>query len=221
MKKTKILIIEDDETASYLMQSFLTECEFEVDAVVTATDGLSYLKIKKYDILILDLNLPDFDGFDLLSSIKKDIAIPTIVVSAYSDTPVKVKAFKYGASDYLVKPVDFEELEARIWAVLTRNENITLKNEKTDLFEIKDNTIVFKDKILSLTSVEFDLLKYLIENQGVNLSREQITNHLPSIKSHRLLDNHIKNIRRKIEENSKTPKYLKTIYGIGYTFSFV
>ena len=216
MQKTKVLIVEDDETASYLMADFLTTHGFNVDAVFTVTDGLSYLKMKKYDLLILDLNLPDYDGFDLLSNIKKDIAIPTIVVSAHNDTPTKVKAFKYGASDYLSKPIDFEELEARIWAILSRSNNIKLKNN--NIFKIDKQNIYFKGSILKLTSLEFDILSYFITNQNISISREELCDEIYSISSHRLLDNHIKNIRKKIEVNSSQPNYLKTEYGKGYRF---
>lgn len=217
MKKTKILIVEDDETASYLLQNFLEDTEFTVDCVFTVTDGISYLKNNEYDLLLLDLNLPDFSGFELLSSIKNNVAIQTIVLSAYNDTSTKVKAFKYGANDYLTKPIDFLELEARIWALLSRKENIDLNNkDKYSIFKIEKSNIYFKDEILVLTALEFDILSYFINHQGQIISRELLTNSIPSVKSHRLLDNHIKNIRKKIEEDSSKPIYLKTEYGVGY-----
>ncbi len=220
MQDIKILIVEDDETASYLMKSFLEDCDFLVDTVFTVTDGVSYLKNNNYNLLLLDLNLPDFSGFDLLSSIANDVAIPTIVTSAYSDTKTKVKAFKYGANDYLTKPIDFIELEARIWALLSRKDNIKLvPTEDESLFRIDSNKIYFKNEILVLTALEFDILSYFIKSTGQIISREQLTNSITSVKSHRLLDNHIKNIRKKIEEDSSKPVYLKTEYGLGYRFN--
>jgi len=218
--KQKILIVEDDETALFLMEDFLKD-SFEVKAVTTVTDGLSLLNIYKYDLLILDLNLPDFNGFDLLSNIRKKVIIPTIFVSAYNDTKTKVKAFRYGASDYLVKPIDLEELEARIWSLLSRNENIKITEEikLNKLFEIKRNTIFLMNKELSLTSLEFEILSYFIKNKNAIISRDELVQSISSVKSHRLLDNHIKNIRKKIEENSSNPKFLKTQYGIGYKFT--
>ncbi len=219
MQNTRILIVEDDVTASYLMKSFLEDCGFSVDTVSTVTDGVSYLKNNNYNLLLLDLNLPDFSGFDLLSSIANTVAIPTIVTSAYSDTKTKVKAFKYGANDYLTKPIDFIELEARIWALLSRKENIKLiPIEKEVIFKIDSNQIYFKDEILLLTALEFDIFSYFIKHTGQTISREQLTNSIPSLKTHRLLDNHIKNIRKKIEEDSSNPVYLKTNYGLGYKF---
>ena len=183
----------------------------------TATDGITYLKNNSYDILLLDLNLPDFNGYDLLSSIRKDIAIPVVVISAYSDLDTKLKAFKYGASDYMVKPVEFLELEARIWALLSILGKIK-SDDKVALFTIKQNNILFKNSILDLTSLEFNILSFFIKNQGQIISRDKLLNVVPSVKNHRLLDNHIKNIRSKIEENKSKPIYLKTEYGIGYKF---
>jgi len=220
MQNIKILIVEDDETASYLMKSFLEDCDFTVDTVSTVTDGVAYLKNNNYDLLLLDLNLPDYNGFDLLSSIKNSVAVPTIVTSAYNDTKTKVKAFKYGANDYLTKPIDFIELEARIWALLSRKENIKLTPiEEDSIFKIDSHKIYFKDDVLNLTALEFDILSYFINHAGQVISREQLTNSIMSVKSHRLLDNHIKNIRKKIEEDSSNPFYLKTEYGLGYMFT--
>ena len=221
MEKTKILIIEDDETASFLMKDFLESRGFSIDTAWTVTDGLSALNVKKFDLLLLDLNLPDFNGFDLLSKINKHITIPTIIVSAYGDTQNKLKAFRYGADDYLVKPIDFEELEARIWALLRRHDNVRLNPaEHKKVFKIEENTIFFQETPLDLTSLEYDILSLLINNKNSIVSREEFTDEVSSIASHRLLDNHIKNIRKKIEKDSSNPQYLKTVYGSGYKLIF-
>ncbi len=217
MEKYQILIVEDDEISSFLMCDFLESCGFLVDCVYTVTDGISYLKNKKYDLLLLDLNLPDFSGFELISNIKNKIAIPIIVTSAYNDTETKVKAFKFGIHDYLSKPIDFLELEARIWSLLSRNDNIKLQDENnTLLFKIEQREILFQNKYLDLTNIEFELLSLLIEKKNKVISRDILTNSLSSISSHRSLDNHIKNIRKKIEEDTSNPQYLKTEYGMGY-----
>ena len=213
--KLDILIVEDDDTASYLMQDFLENCNFNVDVVSTVTDGISYLKVKKYDLLLLDLSLPDFSGFDLLSSIHNTIAIPTIVISAYNDTSTKVQAFKYGANDYICKPIDFLELEARIWALLSRKDNIDLNNtNKNQTFVISNSNILFHGTMVNFTSVEFSILKILIENINNTISRDYLVENVESVSSSRLLDNHIKNIRKKLDQNDKN-RYIKTEYGVG------
>jgi len=217
MKKYELLIVEDDEIASFLMSDFLTNNGFNVDCVYTVTDGISYLKNKKYDLLLLDLNLPDFSGFELISTIKSKVAIPIIVTSAFNDTETKVKAFKFGVHDYLSKPIDFLELEARIWSLLSRNDNIKLEEERdNDIFTVKQRQVKFQNKYLDLTNIEFEILSLLIENKNKVISRETLTNSLSSISSNRSLDNHIKNIRKKIEKDTSNPKYLKTEYGMGY-----
>ena len=217
MKKYELLIVEDDEIASFLMSDFLINNGFNVDCVYTVTDGISYLKNKKYDLLLLDLNLPDFSGFELISTIKNKVAIPIIVTSAFNETETKVKAFKFGVHDYLSKPIDFLELEARIWALLSRNDNIRLEEaHKNEVFTIAQRQIKFQNKYLDLTNIEFEILSLLIENENKVISRETLTNSLSSISSNRSLDNHIKNIRKKIEEDTSNPQYLKTEYGMGY-----
>ena len=219
MEKYHILIVEDDEIASYLMSDFLENSGFIVDCVYTVTDGISYLKNKKYDLLLLDLNLPDFSGFELISNIKNKVAIPIIVTSAYNDTDSKVKAFKFGVHDYLSKPIDFLELEARIWSLLSRNDNIKIIEKKdTSIFKIENRQIQFQNKYLDLTNIEFEILSALIKNKNTVISRDELTTTLSAISSPRSLDNHIKNIRKKIEKDPSNPEHLKTEYGMGYKF---
>jgi len=219
MNNIKILIIEDDEIAANLMREYLENCTFTVECVHTITDGLSYIQNNDYHLLLLDLNLPDFNGLDMLKSIKNRVAIPVIIISAYSDIQNKIQAFKYGASDYMIKPIDLEELEARIWAIMGRHSNIQIQNEK-NIFEIKNSSIFFKQELLNLTSLEFELLSILIQNKNQTISREVLAKSLSSISSHRSLDHHIKNIRKKIGDNGNSPLFLKTEYGVGYKLLF-
>ncbi len=219
MDTIKILIIEDDEIAASLMKDFLEDCTFAVEYVHTITDGLAHIQQNHYHLLLLDLNLPDFSGLDMLKNIKNRVALPVIVISAYSDTQTKVQAFKYGASDYMVKPIDLEELEARIWAITGRHSSIQTDNEKK-IFEIKNNMILFKQAVLDLTSLEFELLSILIQNKNQTISREALARSLSSISSHRSLDHHIKNIRKKISDDGNSTIYLKTEYGVGYRLNF-
>lgn len=213
---TKILLVEDDELASELITEFLNECGFEVQATFTATDCISHIKHHDYALVILDINLPDFNGFEVLKSIKKYKPLPIIITSAYNDTQSKLLAFKYGASDYMVKPLDLEELEARIWVQLSKNSKIKTQEEK-NIFHIEDKTIFFKQQKLDLTTIEFEILSLLIQKKNQVLKREELVQSLSSISSHRSLDNHIKNIRKKIGDNGSKALYLKTEYGVGYT----
>ena len=215
MQKIKILLIEDDEDAAIMICEYLEAGGFDMTTVFTVSDGLSHLNNSTFDLLILDLNLPDFDGYEVLRNIKDRIAVPVIVVSAYNDTNAKLTAFRYGACDYMVKPINLEELEARIWVHTgrSRNVNIVAKNK---IFEIRDDTVVFKGKKLDLTSTEYGILSILVKHIDTTISREKLVASVSSVSSHRSLDNHIKNIRKKIDDNGNRPKYLKTEYGVGY-----
>jgi len=217
INKTKILVVEDDELVSELIYTFLTEYNFDITNVFTATDGVSYIKNKKFDLVLLDLNLPDFTGFELLKNIKiNNISIPVIVMSAYSDIDTKLKTFKYGACDYMVKPIDLKELEARIWIHLSKNSNIDISQE---VFEIIEYEIFLNHQKLELTTIEFEILKLLINNKNQTISREYILKNISTNAPSRSLDNHIKNIRKKLNINTNS-NYLKTVYGAGYILEF-
>ena len=221
MKNLKILIVEDDELASELIANYLTDADFDVTAVFTATDGMSHARQGDYDILLLDLNLPDFNGFEVLKGIKDTVPIPTIVLSAYSDTKSKILAFRYGANDYMVKPIDMEELEARIWVQLSRHSTIKVQEEKEQsLFKIDDFNIYFKGRLLNLTSIEFKILSLLIRHRNHTLERKELLRLLSNLSSDRSLDNHIKNIRKKLGDTGKKNMHLRTEYGVGYKLVF-
>jgi len=216
MKRVKILLVEDDELASEIIYSYLEDCGFDVTPVFTATDSVAYIKTKRFDIVLLDINLPDFDGYEVLKSIKNHVSLPIIVTSAYSDTKSKLLAFKYGASDYMVKPLDFEELEARIWVHLGKNSDI-VTDDTQKIFELKNGIVFFRGNAISFTSIEFDIISILIKNANQVIPRSDLVDSLSSISSDRSLDNHIKNIRKKIGDNGNKAIYLKTEYGVGYS----
>ena len=215
MLTMKLLLIENDELASELISDFLVDCGFIVETVFTATDGVARVKHEDYDLLILDINLPDFNGYEVLKNIKNRVSIPIIITSAYSDTKSKLLAFKYGASDYMVKPLDLEELEARIWLQLGKNSEIKTFEEKK-VFDIKEDKIYFQQNILNLTTIEYEILELFIKNMNIIIRREELVESLSCLSSKRSLDNHIKNIRKKIGDNGTQARYLKTEYGVGY-----
>ena len=218
MRKIKILLIEDDEDTAALISEYLAENGFEITAASTVSDGLSHLNSDVFDLLILDLNLPDFDGYEVIKNTKDRIAVPVIVASAYSDKNSKLTAFRYGASDYMVKPLDLEELEARIWVHTGRKSAIDIE-KKEKIFEIREDSILFEGEELDLTATEYEVLSILIHYINRTVSRELLADSISAISSQRSLDNHIKNIRKKIEENGNRPKYIKTVYGVGYKLS--
>jgi len=215
MINNKLLLIEDDELTSEIMSKYLIENNFIVDVVFTATDGISYINTNEYDLVLLDINLPDFNGFELLKSIKHNMSIPIIVISAFNDKQTKLQAFKYGVSDYMVKPIDLDELEARIWVHVSKNSKINILSN-SDIFIIQKDNIYFKNTALTLTNIEFEVLSVLINNKNSIISRDTLTELLSCISTNRSLDNHIKNIRIKLNKIDKNNKYLQTKYGLGY-----
>jgi len=219
MQSVKIVLVEDDELASSLITSYLKEHDFEVESFFTVTDAIAHLKQKHFDLVLLDINLPDFSGYELLKSIHQTHAIPVIITSAYSDTKHKLMAFKYGASDYMVKPLDLEELEARIWVHLSRHSEVK-SSEERKLFELQEREIYFKGDLLDLTTIEFEIFALLLNNKQQTLSRDKLLQKLSSLSSHRSLDNHIKNIRKKIGEDGNKTNYIRTEYGVGYRIVF-
>ncbi len=216
MENINILIIEDDELACDLISNYLEDNDFTVTAVTSATDGISHIQRYDYNLLLLDINLPDFNGYEVLKSIKDTRPLPTIVLSAYSDTKSKILAFRYGANDYMVKPIDLEELEARIWVQLSRHTAIETEKKEDNIFTMDGFNIYFKDKLLDLTAIEYKIMAQLIKNKNQTTRREELIDILSSLSSSRSLDNHIKNIRKKIGDTGKKPQYLKTEYGVGY-----
>lgn len=216
MLENHILIIEDDVESALWMQKYLEECNFNTSVYETITEGIAQIQFNTYDLILLDLNLPDYDGFELLKFINKNhISIPIIIVSAYNDKKIKLQAFKYGASDYMSKPIDLEELEARIWVHLNKSSHFKIE-EQSSAFKALENEILFKDKKLSLTKIEFDILIILLKNKNNLISRENLAAHLSSGAKERSLDYHIRNIRKKIGDEGSNPRYLITEYGMGY-----
>lgn len=217
MEINKIILVEDNEESGLLTTDYLSSVGFNVECFTNAVDTIARLNNKKYDVLLLDINLPDYDGFEILKAIKNKVSVKTIVLSANSDTKYKLQAFKLGAIDYITKPFDLEELEARIWLALNSNSMISIKK---NTFEIVDDTVKFLGECLSLTQIENEILKVLINNKNQTIPRETLASQLSEISSSRSLDYHIKNIRKKLNDNGKTNKYLKTIYGVGYKIDF-
>ncbi len=210
----KVLYIEDDMTTAKFVVEFLEEYGFSVEHTDSITMALSFLNQNEFHLILLDLNLPDFSGFEFLKTANIS-QIPIIVISALNDTHTKVQAFRYGASDYMVKPIDLLEMEARIWAHL-RQRGVMSRPKEKDIFDIKNNQFYMDGTIIDLTPTEFSIFQMLLKNKNRVLPREKLYEALSSISSPRTLDYHIKNIREKIEKEPKNPKYLKTEYGVGY-----
>ena len=203
-----------------LIVDYLKDYGFIVTAFDNPKDVLEDFKLNSdYSIIILDLMLPFMDGFDLFNKLKEIKNIPIIISTARGDIGNKIHGFELGADDYLAKPYEPRELVLRIESILKRN---STKSFKIGDFTIdKDNrTVLIDDYAIDFTKIEFEIFIYLVENKNKISSREQILNatSLDFNTKNRTIDMHISNIRAKIGDDSKNPKYIKSIWGIGYKF---
>ncbi|WP_041959972.1 response regulator transcription factor [Sulfurospirillum arsenophilum] len=216
-KKIKVLLIEDDYDAAGQVAQYLENVGFELDISETAVDGLLKLSAQHYDILLLDLSLPDFNGFEVIKQINNQSIIPIVVLSAHANLEAKVQAFRFGVDDYLCKPFMLEELEVRMWAILKRCSTIKLEFKKNNLaIDYNNQTILLNQKPLSLTAIEYKILSFLIENKNRVVYRNVLAIHLSSLSSPQSLNYHIQNIRKKLGDDQKKPRYIMTEYGTGY-----
>ena len=216
----KVLLVEDDLQMQSLIVDYLKDYGFIVTAFDIPKDVLEDFKLNSdYSIIILDLMLPFMDGFDLFNKLKEIKNIPIIISTARGDIGNKIHGFELGADDYLAKPYEPRELVLRIESILKRN---LTKSFKIGDFTIdKDNrTVLIDDYAIDFTKIEFEIFIYLVENKNKISSREQILNatSLDFNTKNRTIDMHISNIRAKIGDDSKNPKYIKSVWGIGYKF---
>ena len=223
--KTRILLVEDDPALRKLLKEALPESIFVIDIAETGREGLDMIVKRKPDLILLDWNLPDLNGFEVCKYIKqnKDCAhIPIIMVTAYSELNRKVSALDVGADDYITKPFEIEELIARVKAVLRRRqggapeEEITKANISVNLTTY---SVEVDKKPIVLTAKEFDLLYVLMKNAGRILTREFLLERIWGYAvdvSTRTVDVHIRRLRKKL--GTKNEDLIQTFRGVGYKF---
>lgn len=222
MQSKKVLLVEDDKELQVLISDFLKDYGYDCTIFSNPIKALEYFKLKysKYSIVVLDLGLPDMDGFDLFKKLKEITEIPIIISTARDDIGNKIYGFELGVDDYLSKPYEPRELVLRIDAVLKRNNNSkeVVLNELT--IDKNTKTVLLDNKEIEFTKVESEIFFLLIDNINKVISREDIVNQtsLKDDTKNRTIDMHISNIRFKIDDDSKEPKYIKSIWGIGYKF---
>ncbi len=216
----RVLLIEDDLQMQKFIVEYLKDYGFDCIAFVNPKNAIENFKEdSNFSIIILDLMLPEMDGFDLFKKLKAIKDIPVIISSARGDIGNKIHGFELGVDDYLAKPYEPRELVLRIEHILKKSfkKTITIGNFVID----KENRMVFIDNYpIDLTKIEFEIFLFLIQNQNKISSREQILNatSLDENTKNRTIDMHISNIRYKIGDDSKNPQYIKSIWGIGYKF---
>ena len=226
---SKILIIEDEEVIADLEKDYLELSGFEVEITNNGKDGLDKAMSGDFSLVILDVMLPEMDGFEVCKKIREEKNIPIIMVSAKKDDIDKIRGLGLGADDYMTKPFSPSELVARVKAHLNRYDRLVGSlQKKNDLIEIRGLQIdkaarrVWVDsEEKAFTSKEFDLLAFLAENPNRVFSKEELFREIwdmDSIGDIATVTVHIKKIREKIEYDSANPQYIETIWGVGYRF---
>ncbi len=226
---SKILIIEDEIAIAELEKDYLELSGFEVETETSGNVGLSRALTEDFKLIILDLMLPNVDGFEICKRIRKEKNIPIIMVSAKKDDIDKIRGLGMGADDYITKPFSPSEMVARVKAHLNRYDRLVGSGmRENDTIEIRglkiDKTArrVFLDgEERIFTTKEFDLLSFLAENPNRVYTKEELFCEIwdmESIGDIATVTVHIKKIREKIEVNTAKPQYIETIWGVGYRF---
>jgi two-component system alkaline phosphatase synthesis response regulator PhoP len=222
-----ILVVDDETRITQLARDYLTHAGF---MVVTAHDGpgaLAAVKTEHPDLVVLDLGLPGLDGLDVTRALRKDSNVPVIMLTARSEESDKLVGLELGADDYMTKPFSPKELVARVRAVLRRAESAGPSAD--DVLHVLDLTldvprlrVTQGERRVDLTPTEFELLATLVRQPGRVFTRAQLLDAVRGVafeSYERAIDAHIKNIRRKVETNPRAPRYVLTVFGVGYRFA--
>lgn len=222
----KILLIEDDFKIGNLLTEFFEQFGHTVEHSQTPTIGLKNLRENPYDIVVLDIMLPEMNGFEVCREIRTNNQIPIIMLTARNDVTDRIVGLEIGADDYLPKPFNPRELLARISSILRRSQRETkVPHAKWKAKDLEVNwasrSAFYKNENLDLSTMEFELLKFFIENVNEVRTRDEIMNYLQGIDSNifsRSIDINVSRLRSKLQDDSKNPNFIKTVWGKGYIF---
>lgn len=222
----QILVVEDDADIATIMRDYLVAAGFAVDVISRGDRAIESIRTSKPDLLILDLGLPGRDGLDVLREVRRSDDTPVIVVTARGEESDRIVGLELGADDYVVKPFSPKELVARVRALLRRAE---AKPEAEEILRANDvvidvprRRVTVSGADIELTATEFQLLVTLAREPGRVFTRLQLLDaiHGVAFESYeRAVDAHVKNLRRKLEPPTGAPKYIQTVYGVGYRFA--
>ena len=220
---TTILVVDDKANTRQLLYEYLTEQGFKVISATNGQEAIYSARHHHPDLILLDIMMPKMDGYQFLRQYRQESQIPVIIITAREEETDVILGLELGADDYIVKPFRLRELVARIHAILRREERAS-NNEKPltvgDLYlDPISHTVTIKNKPISLTPIEFDLLMTFMRSPGQVFTRTQLIEHLMDSGFSGLdvtLNVHIRNLRTKIEANPSQPQYIETVFGVGY-----
>jgi two-component system cell cycle response regulator CtrA len=218
----RILLVEDDPTTSKSIELMLTHANLNVYCTDMGEDGIDLAKLYDYDLILLDLNLPDMSGHEVLRQIRlARVETPILILSGADDTENKLKGFGFGADDYLTKPFHREELVARIHAIIRRSKGHSQSVIKTGRVAVNldAKTVEVEGKTVHLTGKEYQMLELLSLRKGTTLTKEMFLNHLyggmdePELK---IIDVFICKLRKKLSQATGGENHIETVWGRGY-----
>ena len=218
----RVLLVEDDPTTSKSIELMLTHANLNVYATDLGEEGIDLAKLYDYDLILLDINLPDMNGHEVLRQLRLSrIETPILILSGDDDTESKLKSFGFGADDYLTKPFHREELVARIHAIIRRSKGHAQSIIKTGdvAVNLDAKTVEVEGNTVHLTGKEYQILELLSLRKGTTLTKEMFLNHLyggmdePELK---IIDVFICKLRKKLSEATQGENYIETVWGRGY-----
>jgi two-component system response regulator VicR len=232
----KILVVDDEKLIVKGIRFSLMQDGYEVDCAYDGKEALELAKATAYDMILLDVMLPEMDGFEVCQQIREFSDVPIIMLTAKGEDMDKILGLDYGADDYITKPFNILEVKARIKAIMRRTDAVRKASEKKAAEDQKNSSILengdlkldcdnrrlyVEGREVNLTSKEFEVLELLVRNPGRVYGREKLLDDIwgsdfPG--DVRTVDVHIRRLREKIEANPSEPKYVQTKWGIGYYF---
>ena len=221
-----ILVVDDKSNVRTLVREYLTEAGFHVMTAENGQNALYAARQEKPDLILLDIMMPEMDGFEFIRAYRKESDTPVILLTAKTEESDKVVGLELGADDYVTKPFGMRELVARIRCVLRRAGQIPHPSSRLQVGEIvldrEMHTVTVSDQKVRLTPSEFDLLAILMNAPGRVFSRLDLLEDLQGTSFEgvaRTIDVHIRNLRTKVEADPAHPRYIETVFGIGYRFT--
>jgi DNA-binding response OmpR family regulator len=221
-----VLVVDDEPRIVELARDYLEHAGF---GVIVATDGpsaLTAVRVRKPDVLVLDLGLPGMDGLDVARTIRRDSTMPIIMLTARDDELDRILGLEIGADDYVTKPFSPRELVARVRAILRRMDRQEEPSDRIEVgsvsIDIARMRVAVAGRTVELTPTEFQLLVTLARQPGRIFTRSQLLDSIHGVafeSYERAIDAHVKNLRHKLEDDPSRPRYLLTVYGVGYRFA--
>jgi two-component system, OmpR family, alkaline phosphatase synthesis response regulator PhoP len=222
----EILVVDDEPGIAEICRDYLQRAGFKVLSAANGADALTLARTKRPDLIVLDLGLPKMDGLDVTRALRKQSNVPIIMLTARVDESDKLIGLELGADDYLTKPFSPRELVARVRAVFRRTDLGATASDAVRALDVTLDVPRMRAQVgprsVALTATEFELLAMMMRQPGRVFTRGQLLEAIRGTDAEafdRAIDAHIKNLRRKIETNPRNPRYVLTVYGVGYTFA--